>query len=412
MTTFDFEARRHDGRAMSGSLAASSAEDAREQLAALGLAIDTLRPAARPALRASMSHDDLALFNEQLIQLTQAGLPMERGLSLLADDLERSNVKRAMQSLAGDLSSGKSIESAVESRRTEFPPIYAKLIDAGVRTGNLPGVLHGFGKHLETVSRLRSELWRAAAYPMVVLIAFALLLTFLSYLVLPQYYALIKDISFKSYNWRTGDITVVAFDMPLPARVLNVVGLSMPYLLGAGLLAAVVVWGVWRMLKISNQEGPWVDAVVLRIPVLGRALKQSYLTRWVDTLAIGVRSGLDLPQAIGLASQVIALPSLKSDGDEMINLLASGRGLDQAPRLRRVPASIPPSMELASQSNRLPQFLDSLARELARQTEQRIRMIPAVLTPLLVILIGLCAGIIILGLWSPMARMFNAMTGV
>jgi type II secretory pathway component PulF len=96
----------------------------------------------------------------------------------------------------------------------------------------------------------------------------------------------------------------------------------------------------------------------------------------------------------------------------MINLLASGRGLDQAPRLRRVPASIPPSMELASQSNRLPQFLDSLARELARQTEQRIRMIPAVLTPLLVILIGLCAGIIILGLWSPMARMFNAMTGV
>jgi type II secretory pathway component PulF len=321
-------------------------------------------------------------------------------------------VKRAMQSLAADLSSGKSIEAAVESRRTEFPPIYAKLIDAGIRTGNLPGVLHGFGKHLETVSRLRAELWRAAAYPTVVLVAFAVLLSFLSYFVLPQYYGLIKDMSYSTYNWMTGKRTVVDFGMPLPARVLETIGWSMPYLLAIGFGLALVIWLVWRVLRYSNREGPWVDAVVLRIPILGRALRQSYLTRWVDTLAIGVRSGLDLPQAIALASQVIALPSLKRDGDELVTLLAAGRGLDEAPRLRRVPASVPPSMELASQSNRLPQFLDSLARELARQTEQRIRAIPAVLTPILVIMIGLCAGIIIMGLWTPMSRMFNAMMGL
>jgi len=77
-----YEAQTVEGTPMRGTIEALDAEDAREQLRGLGVRVLELRhvesdASAKPrALRG----DDFAAFNQQLASLTEAGLPLEKGL--------------------------------------------------------------------------------------------------------------------------------------------------------------------------------------------------------------------------------------------------------------------------------------------------------------------------------------------
>lgn len=407
---FEFDAQSNDGTPIRGALDVPTGDAAQATLSDLGLQILSIKPASTPARSASLNASELELFNEQLIQLTKAGLPMERGLTLLASDLRSSRLKSAMNALAKDLSDGKPIEAAIESHQKSFPPIYARLIHVGIRTSNLPGVLHSFGKHLETVARLKQEMWRACAYPLMILAAFALLTIFLSYFVLPQYFRMLRDFNYVVDSWNvTWQDQLMSVQMP--SVVLSWVGHAMPWIAGGIFVLVIGIGLIWRILKVTGHEGPWIDAVVLRIPLLGPALIQSYLARWTDTVGIGVRSGLDLPQAIELAGHVVAIPSLEQDSISLVHHLASGQSLDTVPKLKRLPESVPGAMELGSHAGNLPATLSALTQQFWRRAQQRTRLIPATLVPILIILIGLCAGLIVYGLWVPLMRVLQIMSG-
>ena len=97
-----------------------------------------------------------AAFNQQLAQLTGAGLPVEQGLRMIAAEMRKSSMRRTLDLVAAELESGKTLPEAVAAYRDKFPPLYAQLIDAGIRAGNLSGILLNLGRHLTLVRRLQS----------------------------------------------------------------------------------------------------------------------------------------------------------------------------------------------------------------------------------------------------------------
>ncbi len=414
MSQFEFEAQNPAGQPIRGSLEAPSADAAAGQLRSLGVNILSLRPLAAVAQRVSLGAVDVEQFNEQLLHVASANLPLERGLDLLAKDMRRGRLRNAVEALSADLRSGQSLEQAVASRQAQFPAIYSKLLDAGVKSGDLVGVLHGFGRHLATVARLRQELWRACAYPLVVLVAFGLLMIFLSYWVLPQYFALVASLVYGSYDFgrlfRGTSALPRTVEIPPLAIAMYWFGRAMPYLLGGLAVAGTATGVAWLLLRSVGRERRWVDAVILRLPLVGGAIRHSYVARWTNALAIAVRSGLDLPRAIDLASQVVALPSFERDGQAMIETLEQGRTLDACPPLKRLPASLPPAIALASSAGNLPQVLSALAVQYEQHADRRTRLIPATIVPALVVLIGLTAGAIVYSLWVPMVRLLQSLT--
>jgi type II secretory pathway component PulF len=395
--TFAYDAQTDDGRRLSGTIEVADAEEAMSRLRSMRLRVLSLVPAQPkpPSAGKALDGDDFIAFNEQIAQLAAAGLPLEQGLRLIAADIHGKRLKSTLQNLAAELERGTPLDQAFDKFRGNFPPLYGRLVQAGVRSGDLSGVLLGLGRHLELVQRLRSVLWRTVSYPLFVLIAIGFLLSFLGILVLPQYAAIFKD-----FHLRLPAMTLLLLDLGRFAPALLVI------------LLLVIIGGpiAWKIAERLGYSTPIVEWLLVPAPLIGPVLRANMIARWCDATRLGVQSGMDLPAAIELAADATRSGRLASDGKTLTEALANGRPLTTA-RTSILPATVPAAIQYASGHADLAGTLGSLGDMYQRQAELRLSALPGILTPLLLLMIALLVGAIIAALMLPLVNLIEGLGG-
>src|ERR1700722_12015173 len=106
---FAYRALTREGQQITGIIDAPTAEEARHRLQALQLASLEVEGSPRPSRPRALRGDDFLAFNQQLAQLTGAGLPVEQGLRLIAAEMSRGSIKRTLEQVAAELESGQSM---------------------------------------------------------------------------------------------------------------------------------------------------------------------------------------------------------------------------------------------------------------------------------------------------------------
>ncbi|MCL2645531.1 MAG: type II secretion system F family protein [Phycisphaerales bacterium] len=397
LSQFAYEAQSPQGLTLRGTLEAESLAAATSQLQSLWLRVLSIQHVPEQAAPRRLGVDDFVLFNQQLAHLTQAGLPVERGLRLIAADLRSGKLAAAANAVAADLERGLSLQEAFHQHANQFPDLYARLVDAGVKTGNLPGMLFAMGRHLELVKRVRFALWRVLTYPVMALVALAAVMLFVSMTVLPQ----LRDI----YREFGGDDA----RLPLVTEWILAFGRYYPMILLVLGCMVVVIAAVLLLLRSSGRWGYFSDYVLLPMPVIGPVLKASLLARWCDGLRIGVASGLDLPQAIALTSDAMASPKLQQDARRLTTVIATGQKFDQF-RSHLLPATVPAAIELSGQSGDLASTLAIITQMYEQQAEQRLKMIPVILTPVMMVVVVCGIGLTITALFMPLVKIITSLT--
>ena len=256
-----------------------------------------------------MGADDFLAFNQQLAFLTRAGLPVERGLRLIALDMRSGRLAKSTEAVAKELEAGVPLAEAFGRHAGKFPPLYGNLMEVGVATGNLPGMLFNLGRHLELMGRLRRELWRTVSYPLMVLGAVALILLFISLIVLPRFADMYREFS---------------SDLPLLTLWLLAFGRVYPYVFAVGVGLIVLALVVRAILHVSGVRLHLAHAILLRTPFIGPGLKANLLARWIDAVRLGVEGGLDLPRAVGMAAEATGGRGLERDAKQLAGILARG----------------------------------------------------------------------------------------
>ncbi|HEV7299332.1 MAG TPA: type II secretion system F family protein [Tepidisphaeraceae bacterium] len=394
VVSFAYRAQSNAGDAINGSIDARDADDAQARLSRLGLRVLELN-SATPVKPKPLRGDDFVAFNQQLGQLASAGLPLEQGLRLIAQDMRSGRLSRTVNLVAEELERGVPIGEAFQRHQTQFPPLYGRLMDAGVRSGNLPAMLLNLSRYSELVQRLRGLLWRSAAYPLMVLIGLALVLLFLSQFVLPQFESI-----FESFR----------VQLPAVTQLLLWFGRVLPMLL---IVVVILCVGAFVLLPMLRHRGDgFGQSAMLSLPLVGPVLRRSLLARWCDAVKLAVDAGLDLPAAVGLASDAVRSPALRHDGDALLDWLQSSPVAHQPPPgLRLLPASVTATVALAVREQQLSNGLGTLAQMYAQQAEQRMAVIPAVLGPVLLIVVTIIIGFILLGILAPMISLLKSITG-
>lgn len=391
---FVYRAQAPGGAPISGTIDAASENDARAKLGAMNLRTLELRSQA-PSRPRRLGADDIIAFNQQLAHLAQAGMPLEYGLRLIAQDMRRGDMAATINAVATEMEKGVPVGEAFNKYANRFPPLYGRLIDAGIRTNNLPGMLLNIGRHLELIYRLRATLWRAVSYPLMVLVAIGLLLVLMGLWVIPQFALLFDEFSLQ-LPWVTRVLLGISNALP-------VIGWSL-----AGLIILIPI--VWGLLRAARLDRAVADAMLLPLPLIGPLLKRNLIARWCDALRLGVEAGLDLPAAIDLAGEAVYSRPIRADGRRLADAIGSGQA-EPTERLKILPMTIPAAIAFSQQQDQLEQTLDALSRMYQEQAELRLAALPAILTPLLLLVMAGVIGFIMAGLLLPIFLLLNMIIG-
>ena len=148
------------------------------------------------------------------------------------------------------------------------------------------------------------------------------------------------------------------------------------------------------------------QALLLRIPGIGRLVTATDTARFASTLAILVGSGAPLLRALEAARDVIWARPLAEAADRAAGLVREGVTLSRAlAAQKRFPPVLVHLVANGEASGRLAPMLERAAGELEREAERRLTWFAALLQPALIVLMGAIVLVLVLAVMLPIVSM-------
>ena len=397
MPTYEYNSITSSGRLMTGTIEASSRQQASDLLVEMGLVVNELSVVREKKAKTAIGRSEFLLFNQQLASITKAGIPLDRGLRELACDVSSGHMKKLITGIAEELEAGVSIEEAVEKRQKHFPQLYGQILKAGVKTGRLNQMLTSLNRHLEMTQRTRRLIIESLSYPLVIIIVTTIITLNLFAFVIPTFGEVYNDI---------GD----GVQMPLLTRIIidisrNIVPISLGLLVLTGIMA--VSYG----LLSSNERGRRIkESILLSVPVFGRLYHKSVLSRMAEAMALLVGAGCDMGECLRLAAGASGSSKMRFECAVLAGQIDQGSALLEAGMIgKMIPRLFLYSVQLGAQRNELQDNLHSLSEMYTEQTRFYQSRLQMILMPAALIFIGAVIGTVITAMFLPAVKIITVL---
>jgi general secretion pathway protein F len=405
MPEFSYHAIDPDGRERLGRISAANDDLAREALASKKLYIVSVAPAEvrisafanlplkrQPRLNAKQ----LTLFTRQLSSLAQVS-PLEEALRTISRQSEQQHVRHILTAVHTGVVEGQRLSDAMRRESDSFPPLYRAMIAAGEGAGTLPLITERLAVLLERQAEMRGKLIGALAYPAILSLVAILVVMGLMVSVVPRVVEQFDNV-----------------DQQLPLITQLVIGISAFLASYYWVLIILALMGALIFMQAMKQPAfrLAVDRNILRIPVIGKLLRNLHAARMARTLATMVASRLPLLEGLRLTGGTIRNKVLSEANDEIVEAVRSGGSLSGAMRASGV---FPPLLVYLTASGesagQLDIMLERAAEYLEREFDTFTSTALSLLEPLIIVAMGGVVAVIILAILLPILQLQN-LTGL
>lgn len=400
MPDYRYVAIDPQGRERKGGLTAVNDDAARADLVARRFHIVAVeaagtKPAGRSLLafrRTRLSSKDLALFTRQLATLAEVA-PLEEALRTLTRQSEAESARAVIGDIHAGLLEGRRLADAMARQPRSFPPLYRAMVAAGETTGSLTVILARLADLLERQAEVRGKLIAALAYPIVLAVVAIGVVAALMIFVVPRVVEQFTD---------TGQ------QLPFLTRaVIAVSNFAANWWWLIALLLAAGIFG-WVAAMRRPAFKVRIDARLLRLPVLGRLLRDLYAARFARTLSTMVSSRLPLVEGLRLTVPTIRNAALAGATAAIVDQVRAGGSLSAALRDAGVFPPLLVYMTASGESaGRLEQMLERAADYLEREFDRFTAASMALLEPVIIVVMGSCVALIILAILLPILQLQN-----
>ena len=400
MPDYRYVAIDPQGRERKGRLTAANDEAARADLVRRKfhiVAVEAVgaKPAGRSLLafrKTRLSSKELALFTRQLATLAEVA-PLEEALRTLTRQSEAESARAIIGDVHAGLLEGRRLADAMGRQPGSFPPLYRAMVAAGETTGSLTTILARLADLLERQAEVRGKLIAALAYPIVLAIVAIGVVAALMIFVVPRVVEQFTD---------TGQ------QLPFLTRaVIAISSFAANWWWLIALLIVAAAFG-WAAALRRPAFKAAVDARLLRLPLLGRLLRDLYAARFARTLSTMVSSRLPLVEGLKLTVPTIRNAALAGATANIVDQVRAGGGLSAALRDAGVFPPLLVYMTASGESaGRLEVMLERAADYLEREFDRFTAASMALLEPVIIVVMGSCVALIILAILLPILQLQN-----
>ncbi len=345
----------------------------------------------------SLSAKELALITRQFATLLSAGLPIEESLLAVSEQAEKQQVKGLLLSVRGKVVEGHALAAALREHPEAFSALFCATIAAGEKSGHLDKVLLRLADYTEQQWQMQQKLKTALIYPtMIVLVAIGIVGFLLEYVV-PKMIAVYGHLN-----------------QSLPLMTSILIGISM-FIKSYGLyilLILIVGFVLWRRaLKKSAVLREKYHRFLLRLPLIGYAVKTADTARFARTLSILSASGVPVLEAMRISAQLVTNIPIRKSVENAVQHVREGAAIYLA--LKQTTYFSPMSVHMVASGEASGQLENMLERVAQTQEEEITRLVDVALAlfePAIILIMGAIVLFIVLAVLLPIFQL-NEFTG-
>lgn len=342
----------------------------------------------RPGVR------DKALFSNKMAALIDAGVPIVRGLEMLASQQTQPLFKRALTAICVEVNQGTTLGTAMRRWPMVFDRLMVSMVEAGEAGGVLDETLRRLAKLQEDVSKLQNQIKGALGYPVAILfIAIAVFLG-MTIFIIPQFAGIFKSIGAE-----------------LPAFTQMLVDLSgllrSPFSIYAVLTIAAGIYLFSRYYKTPAGQMS-VDTFVLKIPIFGDLILKSATAQFCRTYSALSRAGVPILQALEILKQTSGNAAVQEALEKARNDVQAGISLSKSLLSKQIFPDMALSMlSIGEETGEMDNMLAKVADFYEEEVSMMVKNLTAMLEPAMIVLVGGIVGAILVAMYLPMFSVFQ-----
>lgn len=296
MPIFEYTAIDNAGNKKAGTVDARSKASAVSLIKKQGLFIVDLKEEKDDIIDQilsvrGVSDIEVVAVTRQLATMISSGLPIARGLEVLANQTDSRNLRKVLLSILRDVESGSTLAASLSKFPNIFSKTYIALVRAGEESGKLEKILLRLADKLESQREFKANFKSAMIYPIIVFIAMIGVFILMMVMVIPKLSEMYESLNVELPKMTQGTIAVSNF-------MVNY--WYIPLVLVVGL-----VLGVKSLL--STEEGKTIQSLVLsKTPIFGKLIKQKDLTEFSRTISLLTASGIPITESLEIVSEIVS----------------------------------------------------------------------------------------------------------
>ena len=390
-TTFFFRAVASDGKVRTGSLTGDDEKLIVRELRKQGLTPIYVGVAPKnvgfelklPSFGKGRRRDIL-FFTQELSTLLNAGVPLDRAISITAELTEHPAFRFIVLDVLRVLKGGRTLADSLGTHPDYFNDLYVNMVRAGEASGALSVIFERLSDFERTRDDLRNYIISSMIYPALLacvgLASITLLLTF----VVPRFATIFSDSTMK---------------IPLPTKImLEVSNVVTAY----WWMAALAVTGAaifWRVYTRTTAGRLWWDGARLKLPLLGDALLKAETARFARAMGTLVGNAVGLVQSLAIAAATLNNRTISGALVGVAMGVKRGEGIATPMRKAGVfPPLVAHLLTVGEETGKLDLMFMRMADIYETDTRAAIKRFTAIFEPGVILVMGVLIGGLILSM--------------
>ena len=410
MPNYTYVARDFTGRKVKGEIEAENERAVISHLRPRRLSVISLRRQSGLARVGGKNLSEFSIFKprvktrdiiitfRQFATLIDAGLPIVQSLDILVEQVQNITLREVLIKVREDIKAGTYLSDALSRHPKKFSPLIYNLIRAGETGGILDEILLRLANYLESTESIKNKIKTAMRYPIFVLFMTGGLTLALLFYILP----IMEELFEEGFGAKLPAFTQFVLDL---SRYLREQFYIIP-------IVIAVVYLIYVLLKRKEKGALWLDALKLKIPVLGKLYHKIALSRFARTLATLSNSGVPILDALTLTGKTTGSKIIEKATEESREALREGETI--AVPLKRYsvfPPLVVNMISVGEKTGALDTMLNKIADFYEDEVNRMVDSLASLIEPVLIAFLGGTVGIIVVAMYLPYFTMFQHISG-
>ena len=341
----------------------------------------------------SVKLQEVSRFTRQLAAMTSAGLPLVQCLDILASQTENKSLAKTVQQISGDIQVGSTLADSMGKHPKIFNQLFCNMVAAGEASGNLDGVLVRLAEYQEKSEALRRKIKTAMTYPVIVGVIAVIVTTLMLTLIIPTFAKMFADFG---------------GELPLPTRIIMAISdFVRSYIIFMFIGAAAALVGL-RQYYMTEKGRFNIDNLKIKLPVFGDLERKSAVSRFSQTLATLLSSGVTILEALSITSKTSGNKVIEKGLQRTLEKITGGLSIAEPLKDTGVfPPMVIQMISVGEKTGDLSEMLTKISEFYKEEVDAAVDALTSIIEPIMIVFLGGAIGGMMIAMYLPIFNMMG-----